>query len=133
MDHLARRLSLNWLRARVVATSPRVSLPAVILAIVSFRSVPGVAQQPSLDFARDIQPILQKRCHACHGPQAQMKGLRFDHRQGAIRSGFLGLPVPAPDPQRVPLTRYVFDLHESPSIFIWISYRPLSPICRISP
>jgi len=51
----------------------------------------------SSDFTRDIQPILQKRCRACHGPQAQMKGLRFDDRQAAIRPGFLGLPVPAPD------------------------------------
>src|SRR5258708_3706555 len=36
-------------------------------------------------FARDIQPIFQKRCYVCHGPQAQMKGLRLDDRQAAMR------------------------------------------------
>src|SRR5580693_4651437 len=35
------------------------------------------------DFARDIQPIFQKRCYSCHGPQLQLKGLRFDDRQSA--------------------------------------------------
>src|SRR5437879_8392421 len=37
------------------------------------------------DFTRNIQPIFQKRCYVCHGPQAQMKGLRFDDRQAAMR------------------------------------------------
>src|SRR5438128_3645370 len=40
---------------------------------------------PPPDYTRDIQPIFQKRCYACHGPQAQMKGLRFDDRQAAMR------------------------------------------------
>src|SRR5262245_7686346 len=37
------------------------------------------------DFPRDIQPIFQKHCYACHGPQMQMKGLRFDDRQSAMQ------------------------------------------------
>src|SRR5262245_50350546 len=37
------------------------------------------------DYIRDIQPIFQKRCYVCHGPQSQMKGLRFDDRQVAMR------------------------------------------------
>src|SRR5258708_10368852 len=47
----------------------------------------GVAARAdsSPDFARDIQPIFQKRCYVCHGPQAQMKGLRLDDRQAAMR------------------------------------------------
>src|SRR5438094_8511233 len=43
------------------------------------------ARADSPDFARDIQPIFQKRCYVCHGPQAQMKGLRLDDRQAAMR------------------------------------------------
>jgi hypothetical protein len=38
------------------------------------------------DFTRDIQPVLQKRCYACHGPQMQMKNLRLDNRQSALRA-----------------------------------------------
>ena len=32
----------------------------------------------AVDFGRDVQPVLTKRCSACHGPQQQMKGLRVD-------------------------------------------------------
>src|SRR5579872_4528277 len=38
------------------------------------------------DFVHDIQPIFQKRCYSCHGPQLQLKGLRFDDRQAAQRA-----------------------------------------------
>ena len=38
------------------------------------------------DFVHDIQPIFQKRCYSCHGPQLQLKGLRFDDRQAALRA-----------------------------------------------
>src|SRR5882672_12514324 len=44
-----------------------------------------LAAASSPDYTRDIQPIFQKRCYVCHGPQAQMKGLRFDDRQAAMR------------------------------------------------
>src|SRR5262245_16366386 len=46
----------------------------------------GVRAAPPADFARDIQPVFQKRCYVCHGPQMQMKGLRFDDRQAAMRA-----------------------------------------------
>jgi len=38
------------------------------------------------DFTRDVQPVLQKHCYACHGPQVQMKNLRLDDRQVALRA-----------------------------------------------
>jgi cytochrome c5 len=50
-----------------------------------FLTVAAVAASPP-DFARDIQPIFQKRCYVCHGPQMQMKGLRFDDRKAAMRA-----------------------------------------------
>ncbi len=36
------------------------------------------AQSKTVDFTRDVQPILNARCAGCHGPQQQMKGLRVD-------------------------------------------------------
>ena len=39
------------------------------------------------DFARDIQPLLAKRCLECHGPAKQKGGLRLDHRGDALRGG----------------------------------------------
>jgi len=36
-----------------------------------------------VDFSRDIQPLLAKRCFSCHGPDTQEAGLRFDQADGA--------------------------------------------------
>src|SRR2546422_11375787 len=43
-----------------------------------------------IDFAKDIQPILQANCYKCHGPNAQLSGLRLDSQQAAIAGGGLG-------------------------------------------
>ncbi|MFM7138047.1 MAG: DUF1549 domain-containing protein, partial [Planctomycetota bacterium] len=44
----------------------------------------AVASAPPLaaevDFARDIQPLLARRCYACHGPDTREAGLRLDDR-----------------------------------------------------
>ena len=50
------------------------------LAFASF----SPAQVP-VDFARDIQPIFEKRCLVCHGPNMQASGLRLDRRDAALR------------------------------------------------
>ncbi len=48
-----------------------------------------------VDFTRDIQPVLEKRCYGCHGPQQQMNGLRLDQKESALRGGYSG-PVIQP-------------------------------------
>src|SRR5258707_956943 len=55
-----------------------------ISCVLALTQVAPASSPP--DFVRDIQPIFQKRCYACHGPQLQMKGLRFDDRQAAMRA-----------------------------------------------
>lgn len=50
----------------------------------------------SVDFARDVQPILEKRCWKCHGPEKQQGSLRFDRRDGAIRAGDSGMMAISP-------------------------------------
>ena len=41
----------------------------------------------SVDFARDVQPILRQSCIGCHGPSQQMSGFRLDRRRDAMRGG----------------------------------------------
>jgi len=42
------------------------------------------AQTKTIDFTRDVQPILATRCSGCHGPQQQMKGLRVDDSKALL-------------------------------------------------
>ena len=54
---------------------------------------PAVSRK--VDFAADVQPILKKRCEACHGTAQQMSGVRFDQRDAALAGGYSG-PVILP-------------------------------------
>ena len=42
-----------------------------------------MATAAPVDFSRDIQPLLAKRCFACHGPDTREGGLRLDEQAGA--------------------------------------------------
>lgn len=41
------------------------------------------AATPPVDYARDIQPLLQEHCYECHGPEKQKNGYRLDRRSTA--------------------------------------------------
>jgi len=61
-----------------------------------------------VEFERDVLPILQKHCHACHGPETQKSGYRLDLRDTALRGGDSGKPSIVPhDAQASPLIRFV--------------------------
>jgi mono/diheme cytochrome c family protein len=55
---------------------------AVLAALLA--TVATAADPEPVDFSRDIQPLLAKRCVACHGPDTKEAGLRLDDRAGAI-------------------------------------------------
>jgi mono/diheme cytochrome c family protein len=46
-----------------------------------------------IDFARDIGPLLAKRCTICHGAQQQMSGFRLDSREAALKGGASGVDI----------------------------------------
>ncbi|MCC6586522.1 MAG: PSD1 domain-containing protein [Bryobacterales bacterium] len=41
---------------------------------------------PPVDFTKDVQPIFAERCYSCHGPKAQLGGLRLDSKDIAAKS-----------------------------------------------
>ena len=54
----------------------------------------------AVDYARDIQPLLARRCFACHGPDTQEAGLRLDDAAVAtapLASGARAVVPSAPD------------------------------------
>jgi hypothetical protein len=50
----------------------------------------------TLDFGRDIRPILGGNCFVCHGPDRQRSDLRFDERDAALSGGRSGTPLLVP-------------------------------------
>ena len=56
--------------------------------------LPPPAQGP-IEFAKDIQPILETRCVACHGPAKDSSGLRLDTGEAALKGSNFG-PVIVP-------------------------------------
>jgi hypothetical protein len=55
------------------------------------------------DFARDVRPILAKRCFACHSAAQTMNGLRLDDGEAAMRGGYSGVAIAAGDSAASPL------------------------------
>lgn len=68
-------------------------LPLVGAVLSSPRSAQTPAQ--AVDFAKDVLPIFKANCFQCHGPDAQMGGLRLDTREGILKGGTSG-PVVVP-------------------------------------
>jgi mono/diheme cytochrome c family protein len=47
----------------------------------------------AVDYATQIQPIFQKNCYSCHGPDARKGGLRLSDAKGALLGGDSGKPA----------------------------------------
>ena len=68
----------------------RAALVLVAFGLAALVCLPGnhlaQAADSTLDFNRDIRPILSDRCFACHGPDAEDRqaGLRLDDRAAAV-------------------------------------------------
>ena len=58
--------------------------------VVSF----GAETSERVDFRRDVQPLIEKNCIVCHGPEQQMNGFRLDRRSSALRGGTRSVLVP---------------------------------------
>ncbi|MDQ1470141.1 MAG: hypothetical protein QOJ99_1621 [Bryobacterales bacterium] len=59
----------------------------IALSAIAF-CVPLAAQ--TIDFEKQVQPLLAEKCYACHGEEVQQSGLRLDKRQNAMRGGDYG-------------------------------------------
>src|SRR5947208_2197444 len=62
-------------------------MPCRWLALVAVAAVAAPAPAQTVDFNRDVRPILSGKCFQCHGPDdpARKGGLRFDARDAALK------------------------------------------------
>ncbi len=65
------------------------------------------AAEGKVDFAKDIQPILQQNCVKCHGADKQKGKLRLDSRAAALKGGKDGPALVAGDAAKSDLIRRV--------------------------
>ena len=60
-------------------------LRTVCLFLTSAIPASGADAGTKVDFARDVQPLLQQKCGVCHGAKQHLAGLRLDDRDSAKR------------------------------------------------
>ena len=70
------------------------------------------AEDP-VDYAKQIKPILQARCYACHGVLKQASGLRLDTAQLAIKGGDNGHAIKPGDIADSPLIEKITATEDS--------------------
>src|SRR5437867_3993545 len=73
-----------------------------IFAVVSFGRLDAHAAE-SMDYVREIKPLLKTRCYACHGALKQKADLRLDTGDAIRRGGKHGLVVLTNDVAKSPL------------------------------
>jgi mono/diheme cytochrome c family protein len=65
-----------------------------------------------IDFATDIQPLFQKNCFSCHGPEHQEGGLRLDQKKQALDGGDSGAEIVAGKSAASRLVRVIAGIDE---------------------
>src|SRR6266550_7068220 len=68
------------------------TLMTVLVASILPANWPARAEN-KVDFAKQIQPILQQNCVKCHGPEKQKAKLRLDSKEAAMKGGKDGVVI----------------------------------------
>ena len=73
------------------------TLPLLVVVQLPSYAQPTLppAATRTVDYEKDVKPLLAQNCYSCHGDSAQQAGLRLDLRQNALRGGDYG-PVIVP-------------------------------------
>ena len=78
----------------------------VLVASILPANWPARAEN-KVDFAKQIQPILQQNCVKCHGPEKQKAKLRLDSKEAAMKGGKDGVIIVSGDADKSELYRRI--------------------------
>lgn len=114
---------------------PSCSGPVRRLALVLWLTLPalGLLAATTVDFNREIRPVLADNCFACHGPDtAKVKSrLRLDHRETALQPARSGKPAIVPgDPEASELIIRIMTEDEDDVMPPPASHKTLTPTQR---
>ena len=79
---------------------------AMSLGLTAEDKLPAPATR-KIDFVKDVQPIFEAKCLACHGAKKQESAFRLDHKASALRGGDIGRAIVPGKSGESPLIRYV--------------------------
>src|SRR5687767_961814 len=79
----------------------------VIVTGAAFSTGVLAAAETKVDFAKDIQPILQQQCVKCHGEEKQKGKLRLDSREAALKGGKVGPALMVSDAEKSEMIRRI--------------------------
>jgi ankyrin repeat protein/mono/diheme cytochrome c family protein len=89
-------------------TTPRLTRGAAKAPAIAVASAGGPTS--AVEFTRDIQPLLERSCAACHSGQRPKGGFQVTNRAALLRGGNRGeAAVVAGKPEASPLLRFVQD------------------------
>src|SRR3954470_14663236 len=54
-------------------------MPAARVLFTAIAALALATSSRAVDFERDVKPILEARCYACHGPDTQKAGIALNH------------------------------------------------------
>jgi mono/diheme cytochrome c family protein len=97
---------------------------AAPLAVIDPAKLPAPANR-AVDFVDDVQPILQRHCFECHGPDKHKSGFRLDQVAFALKGGDNGVDILPGKSAESPLIHFVARL--VPDMEMPPKGAPLSP------
>src|SRR5436190_2365608 len=82
------------------------NLIAITSALISLANGQSRAED-KVDFAKQIQPILQQNCVKCHGPEKQKAKMRLDSKEAAMKGGKDGVILVAGNAEKSEMYRRI--------------------------
>jgi hypothetical protein len=105
------QLSLSYCWKSKQRTLSRFGLIGCVIWLIAKSQLmavePVIDDQQPIDFIRDVQPILEEHCWACHSNEQREGGLRLDVRSDALAGGDSGRVIVANDSAASRLWNYV--------------------------